>query len=62
MGDLGEYNVSMFKDIKHMDENGIEFWYARELMTILEYTLCSEGRFKHLSFFVKILKYFIKRC
>ncbi len=38
MGDLREYNVSMFEDIKHMDENGIEFWYARELMTILEYT------------------------
>ena len=48
--------------VKHIDENGVEFWYARELMTILEYTLCSEGRFKHLSFFVKILKYFIKRC
>lgn len=38
MSDLREYNVSMFEDIKHMDENGIEFWYARELMTILEYT------------------------
>ena len=26
-----------FEDIKHIDENGVEFWYARELMTILEY-------------------------
>ncbi len=25
MGDLREHNVSMFEDIKHMDENGIEF-------------------------------------
>ena len=23
--------------IKHTDENGIEFWYARELMLVLEY-------------------------
>lgn len=26
-----------FEDIKHIDEEGVEFWYARELMTILEY-------------------------
>ena len=26
-----------FESIKHIDENGIEFWYARELMTVLEY-------------------------
>ena len=26
-----------FEDIKHIDENGVEFWYARELMKILEY-------------------------
>ena len=26
-----------FEDIKHIDENGVEFWYARELMTMLEY-------------------------
>ena len=26
-----------FEDIKHIDENGIEFWYARELMGVLEY-------------------------
>ena len=26
-----------FEDIKHIDENGIEFWYARELMVVLEY-------------------------
>ena len=27
-----------FEDIKHIDKNGIEFWYARELQTVLEYT------------------------
>ena len=26
-----------FESIKHIDENGIEFWYARELMLVLEY-------------------------
>ena len=26
-----------FESIKHIDENGIEYWYARELMKILEY-------------------------
>lgn len=26
-----------FENIKHIDENGIEFWYARELSFILEY-------------------------
>ena len=32
-----EKNNKSFEDIKHIDENGVEFWYARELMTILEY-------------------------
>lgn len=27
-----------FESIKHVDENGIEFWYARELMIMLEYS------------------------
>ena len=27
-----------FEDIKHVDENGIEFWYGRELMLSLEYS------------------------
>ena len=26
-----------FESIKHVDENGVEFWYARELMIVLEY-------------------------
>ena len=27
-----------FENIKHIDENGVEFWYARELMEMLEYS------------------------
>lgn len=26
-----------FESIKHIDENGIEYWYARELQKILGY-------------------------
>ena len=31
-------NSKSFEDIKHIDENGVEFWYARELMPILQYS------------------------
>ena len=31
-------NNKSFEDIKHIDENGIEFWYARELMPVLQYS------------------------
>ena len=31
-------NNQSFEDIKHIDEYGIEFWYARELMPILQYS------------------------
>ena len=27
-----------FEDYMHTDENGVEFWYARELMQMLEYS------------------------
>ena len=27
-----------FEDIKHIDESGVEYWYARELMPILQYS------------------------
>ena len=36
MKELDKNNQS-FEDIKHIDENGVEFWYARELMPILQY-------------------------
>ena len=32
-----EKNNKSFESIKHIDESGVEFWYARELMIILEY-------------------------
>ena len=28
---------SKFEDIKHIDENGIEYWEARELQYVLDY-------------------------
>lgn len=31
------YSNKNFEDIKHIDENGIEFWYARELQSVLDY-------------------------
>ena len=34
--DIDKNNKS-FEDIKHIDENGVEFWYARELMKVLSY-------------------------
>ena len=37
MNELKEYTEKMFEDIKHIDENGNEYWYARELMKVLEY-------------------------
>ena len=37
MNDIDKTNKS-FEDIKHIDENGVEFWYARELMPILQYS------------------------
>ena len=30
-------NNKSFEDIKHIDENGAEFWYARELQVVLDY-------------------------
>ena len=34
---LKNYNKSVFENIKHIDENGNEFWFARELQQVLEY-------------------------
>ena len=35
--ELQEYERKVFEDIKHIDENGNEYWEARELMVVLEY-------------------------
>lgn len=38
-GDMipSDYSEATFEDIKHIDEDGSEFWYARELQQVLEY-------------------------
>ncbi len=47
-------NNKKFEDIKHIDENGIEFWYARELMICLNYSKWSN--------FKKVISKAIKSC
>ncbi|MBC3804408.1 DNA damage-inducible protein D [Acetobacterium fimetarium] len=38
MENIIEYSESTFENIKHIDEYGEEYWLARELQTVLEYT------------------------
>ena len=35
--EVAAYSQKTFESIKHTDENGTEFWYARELQVALEY-------------------------
>ena len=37
MNELENINETVFESIKHFDENGNEYWYARELQKVLEY-------------------------
>ena len=37
MNDL-EISNNSFEDIKHIGDDGIEYWYARELMSVLQYS------------------------
>ena len=37
MDTLEKYNEKNFEDIKHIDEYGNEYWYARELQVALDY-------------------------
>ena len=37
LNDIDNNNKS-FENIKHIDETGIEFWYARELIPVLQYS------------------------
>ena len=37
MNKIKEYTEKMFEEIKHIDEYGNEYWYARELSKVLEY-------------------------
>ena len=36
--ELTKYQEKTFENIKHVDEYGVEFWLARELMPLLEYS------------------------
>lgn len=38
MNQIREYSNKTFEDIKHIDEYGIEYWCAGELMQALEYS------------------------
>lgn len=38
MSEIEKYNENTFESIKHINEYGSEFWYARELAPVLEYT------------------------
>ena len=35
--ELEKYSETIFENIKHIDDEGNEYWYARELQSILEY-------------------------
>ena len=37
MNKLQNYQENVFENIKHIDENGVEYWCARELSQVLEY-------------------------
>ena len=37
MNEIMEYNEKIFENIKHIDEFGKEFWYARDLQKVLDY-------------------------
>lgn len=37
MNEIKEYTEKMFEDIKHIDEEGNEYWFARELQNVLGY-------------------------
>ena len=54
MNEIKGYTEKMFEDIKHIDESGNEYWSARELMPLLEYTLWQR--------FSNVLKKAIENC
>ena len=37
MTEIEQYTEKVFEDIKHIDEEGNEFWEARELQKVLGY-------------------------
>lgn len=70
MREITNYNTLIFEDIKHTNEYGQEFWYGRELSSVLEYnewrnflnvvkkakTACESSGFNYLDHFVDVTK------
>ena len=68
--EIEKYNETMFENIKKVDENGFEYWEARELMPILQYNLwqnfhgiikiamdnCNNSNYNSLDHFIDINK------
>jgi DNA-damage-inducible protein D len=44
MSNIETYSERTFENIKHLTNEGIEFWYARELITVLEYASWAKFR------------------
>ncbi len=38
MNEVKKYTEKVFEDIKYIDENGVEYWHARKLTSLLEYS------------------------
>ena len=38
MNEIKVYTEKLFEDIKHLDVEGSEYWFVRELQNVLEYT------------------------
>lgn len=38
MDEISNYSENIFENIKHINDYGQEFWYARDLQSVLEYT------------------------
>ena len=54
MNKIKEYTEKTFEDIKHIDEEGREYWLARELQTALGY--------KEWRYFVRVVKKAYESC
>jgi DNA-damage-inducible protein D len=54
MNNIIDYTENIFEKIKHIDENDNEYWFARELMTVLEY--------KEWRKFDKVIKKAMEAC
>ncbi len=37
MNNIENYTEKIFEEIKHIDNDGFEYWYARELQVVLKY-------------------------